>query len=333
MFAYPHKDKIHVIFSIRNSLEVMNTFTRVLVTTSVITSFASAGRLRGGSQKAPIQIVDPVVVDSPPPSSRSSPALPSNFPPPQHAHHDEGHPSLVELQGNSSSQPPYPLPHRIAGAGDLLGVQAALEQEPNWVQARDVHGWTMLHEAARGGHMEVCRFLMEQGADVNAETNEGSTPLYEALVFHGNEAPIVQYLEEIGAVLKAPKLPELPELKQELSVDEIVHSRLPHIMASEGRLDDLKELVQKHGGDLLLQTADENGWTPLHEATRTEQLHVIRFLVKDQHVHVNPTTPNGSTPLFLAQGMHGADSAVAELLRSLGGVSQGPGVAKVDHFI
>ena len=42
------------------------------------------------------------------------------------------------------------------------------------------NGWTPLHRAAHEGHLEITMLLMSYGADLNARTNEGLLPIDEA---------------------------------------------------------------------------------------------------------------------------------------------------------
>lgn len=49
-----------------------------------------------------------------------------------------------------------------------------MENDKSIVHAKDENGWTPLHEASRGGHTDVVRFLHKHGADVNARTSEGA---------------------------------------------------------------------------------------------------------------------------------------------------------------
>lgn len=58
-------------------------------------------------------------------------------------------------------------------------------------------GWTPLHYAATGGHVRISAFLIGAGADVNAESPNGTTPLMMAAMY-GNDAT-VKFLLESGA--------------------------------------------------------------------------------------------------------------------------------------
>ena len=64
-----------------------------------------------------------------------------------------------------------------------------------------------LHEGARGGHLEVVRYLVENGADVNATTGDnGGTALYYAKKRFDADHPVIAYLESLGAVESGPDL-------------------------------------------------------------------------------------------------------------------------------
>lgn len=48
------------------------------------------------------------------------------------------------------------------------------------VDRRDNGGYTALHYAARHGHNEICRLLLDANCNVNAKTKGGATPLHRA---------------------------------------------------------------------------------------------------------------------------------------------------------
>lgn len=63
--------------------------------------------------------------------------------------------------------------------GDLERVRKLIND--SWdADTRDSAGYTALHYAARNGHMDVCKFLIDQGADINAVTRGGVTALCRA---------------------------------------------------------------------------------------------------------------------------------------------------------
>ena len=58
-------------------------------------------------------------------------------------------------------------------------------------------GWTALHYAAINGDVELVKYLIKYGADINKATGEGSTPLYLAQLAKHEE--IVKLLKSAGA--------------------------------------------------------------------------------------------------------------------------------------
>jgi hypothetical protein len=68
---------------------------------------------------------------------------------------------------------------------------------------KDSHGWQPIHEAARGGHLDIVQLLVEHGADINERTNfgEGESVIELVLDTHGHEHPLFGFLESLGAEL------------------------------------------------------------------------------------------------------------------------------------
>ncbi|XP_061585814.1 ankyrin repeat domain-containing protein 39 [Cololabis saira] len=63
--------------------------------------------------------------------------------------------------------------------GNLEKVKSFIQKrtDPN---LRDSAGFTALHYASRGGHLAVCKFLLESGACASPQTPGGATPLHRA---------------------------------------------------------------------------------------------------------------------------------------------------------
>lgn len=51
------------------------------------------------------------------------------------------------------------------------------------IDCLDNHAATPLHKAAKGGHTDVIRFLLKNGANINAQDVEGATPVHKAVFF------------------------------------------------------------------------------------------------------------------------------------------------------
>jgi prolyl 4-hydroxylase len=97
--------------------------------------------------------------------------------------------------------------HVAAQKGDLDGLTSEITKKKDLVNQKDKNGWTPLHEGARGGHLDVVRYLIESGADANATTGaKGGTALWWAKKELGADHPVVEFLEGLGALEAGPEL-------------------------------------------------------------------------------------------------------------------------------
>lgn len=76
-------------------------------------------------------------------------------------------------------------------------INILLENEADSVDLRNNDGGTHLHTAARKGHEEVVRILLQSEAPTASQTKDGRTPLHEAAYYCNAE--IVEQLQEYGA--------------------------------------------------------------------------------------------------------------------------------------
>lgn len=106
-----------------------------------------------------------------------------------------------------------------------------------------------LHYAVRAGHLEVCKILIANGANLNAQTNGGATPLHRAAMM-GNES-IVGYLLS-GSVGKQVNL-----LLQDCDGRNALHRAV-----QTSNLNIVKMLVEKDAGSLV-QQCDTHGNLPI----------------------------------------------------------------------
>ena len=90
-----------------------------------------------------------------------------------------GSPGGARVSGGGAQ--PAPALHRAADAGDIEGLQEALEAGAD-VDARDGKGWTALMHAVAKGYPLVVEPLLEADADPDVRAPDGATALFMAAV-------------------------------------------------------------------------------------------------------------------------------------------------------
>jgi len=70
------------------------------------------------------------------------------------------------------------------------------------LEAKDSNGWTPLYYAAPYGHVEIVRLLCDRGADVEACDDDGERPLHRAAVY-GYISVVKELIEERNAEINA----------------------------------------------------------------------------------------------------------------------------------
>jgi prolyl 4-hydroxylase len=96
--------------------------------------------------------------------------------------------------------------HLAVQEGRVASLRSIIEEKKELIHAQDENGWTPLHEAARSGSVEAVKLLVENGADMNVKTRNGETALYIAEHTNTEEHPVIDLLEEMGALFEGPEL-------------------------------------------------------------------------------------------------------------------------------
>lgn len=95
--------------------------------------------------------------------------------------------------------------HYAAHVGDAETLAHIIENpqhRKDMIHEEDNNGWQPIHEAARGGHEDIVRILVEHGVDINERTDwgEGQSVLSLAYEHHDEDSSFVAFLKGLGAV-------------------------------------------------------------------------------------------------------------------------------------
>ena len=168
--------------------------------------------------------------------------------------------------------------HRAKAVYSLIHAGAELEIE-------DQNGWTALHYASLGGHVEEAKILIKAGSELNIQDNKGRSALHFASLY--------SYAEVVDSLIMASA-----DVNQQ---DNDGNTALHHA-SKLGNTEMVKSLV-KGGADI--NTPNKLGVTALHKATLRGHVEVVTTLIlAGAEVNTSDTTDTGpdgrGTPLYLA---------------------------------
>jgi len=84
----------------------------------------------------------------------------------------------------------HPTLHDAVGAGNIKESKAYIAEDPYLIESKDNHGELPIHHAIKYRQIDVLKFLIEAGADVDAKVaRTGDTPLHYA-VMTGDESSV-----------------------------------------------------------------------------------------------------------------------------------------------
>lgn len=105
-----------------------------------------------------------------------------------------GHPAIVNWLARAGLEIGIV---ELSAIGDVEGVMSLLESNPTGMAERDRRGLTALHHAARCGHVELIKLLVDRGADLHVANRHGHVPL--SIAVEESQIEAATYLLTKGA--------------------------------------------------------------------------------------------------------------------------------------
>ena len=147
-----------------------------------------------------------------------------------------------------------------------------------YISDKKFKGYIPLHGAVQRSKMELVKYFISQGANVNGEDDCGRSPL-DMAASHNNSLEIMKYLISQGANVNAKSGTLL------LSAADNTNLEIVQYLVSQGAKPNAR---------------DNNGKTPLHLAAKSNpNVEVVQYLVS-QRAKPNVRDKEGITPLHLA---------------------------------
>ena len=192
---------------------------------------------------------------------------------------------------------------------DVDGLRRLLSQDPSLVRRTGAGllphwRWTLLHAAtSRTASLDVVGALVDAGSDVNAQDNEGNTPLHFAMKRISREKLPERDYEGIIRLLL--------EKKADVHIVNVGGATPLHTAAAFRADPSAVEILIQAGADVNLKALPSyGGWTPLHGAAARNSGAVVAVLLK---YGADPTARDarGLTALQVAEQGGFADAAKA----------------------
>ena len=195
-----------------------------------------------------------------------------------------------------------------------------------------IFGTTLLHSASRLGDMELVRLLIQEGADVNAQDEDGESPLHGAMARSDNY-DVARTLIENGAELSTRAIDGKTPLHN------IFNNTISHVLMRDDWLENMQsdseamsithflawsskstvEIFQRGHlyDDADLLSTDNLGRTCLHFAASRGNLAVLSYLVKQVLLEdVERKDVEGRTPFHYAAESSRAAGVIDTLVGS-----------------
>jgi ankyrin repeat protein len=193
-------------------------------------------------------------------------------------------------------------------------------------------GWSPLHSAVSVFDEALVRFFLDRGADPGAPVCDGRTPLSLATFCDGGEStlPILRLLVQRGAIVgrksRRASIEDGSDSDEdgddddeddededdEVDDDDVETSPLWYACVNGGREDVVRFLLRRGAS---VNVEDDDGNTPLHQASADGNAAVVRLLLK-RGADMEAQAYDGATPLISAcrGGLRRTEAAVRVLV-------------------
>jgi ankyrin repeat protein len=172
--------------------------------------------------------------------------------------------------------------------GDFKSVKSIIEKDSNSINIQNDEGETPLHRAILMGNLEIAKYLVSNGANINAITIDGNSPLHYAvykslaLSWPYYSFAIVEFLVSNGA---------------DINAQNKHNKRTPlHLAIFTGNIEVIKYLIEQGA---KINARDRVDLTPLHHAVYGGDIKIVKYLV-EHGADVSSQDSNKDTPLHIS---------------------------------
>jgi ankyrin repeat protein len=198
-----------------------------------------------------------------------------------------------------------------AEKGDLTKIKSLVELKGLYLETKNSGKQTALYTAAKNNHFLIVKYLVEQGAEINAREKDGWSILHRAVAT--NNLSMVQYLVENGANLHIKtnyaKETPLEMAKNDKKDPQIIAYLVSAVLqlqeqldnqflktAEKGDLERVKQLL-KEGANISAKNNVQQ--SALYVAVRGNQFAIVKYLV-EQGAEINAREKDGWSILHRA---------------------------------